>query len=364
MTRPSTRWLAHMMLGLAVITAAFAWVAAKPAPSAEGEERVRRSSPSAAPSPTVAGSSTSPSSSTTPSPTSSPSPSPEPTPEPVSVAAAGDIACAPGHEFFNHGRGTATWCRAADTRAVIRALDPDVVLPLGDTQYDSGRLSEYYGSYDLSWGKLLRRTRPAIGNHEYYASSNARGYFSYFGDRAGELGKGWYAYDLGAWHVVALNSNCQLLPCVKGSEQHTWLRDELAANPASCTLAYFHHPRFSSGPHGDDPSVTPLWQLLYRAGVEVILVGHDHIYERFAPLTPLGEVDQEHGIRQFIVGTGGAQLYPITEVRTHSRARNTESFGALELRMREASYRWRFVPVDQGGFRDRGSARCHGAPEL
>jgi len=352
------------MLGVAVVAAAFAWVTARPVPPAEGEQRTRRTIPASSPSASAVGGSASvdPSASATPSPSPQPTVSPEPPPGPSTVAAAGDIACAPEHEFFNEGKGNNEWCRAADTRAVIRALDPDVVLPLGDTQYDSGRLREYYASYDLSWGTLLRRTRPAIGNHEYYASSNARGYFSYFGARAGERGKGWYAYELGEWRIIALNSNCQLLPCVKGSEQYAWLRAELAANPSSCTLAYFHHPRFSSGPHGDDPSVTPLWQLLYRAGTEVILVGHDHIYERFAPLTPLGELDGDHGIRQFIVGTGGAQLYPIAEVRANSRARNTESFGVLELRLRQSSYRWRFVPTDDGGFRDRGSARCHDAP--
>jgi hypothetical protein len=335
-------------VGLAVALGAVAWVTARPAPPAGGEERVR---------------------STREEVSFRVMPGHEPRSvdvEPVpTVAAAGDIACDPDHQFFNDGKGTTTWCRADDTRRLLRRLDPDVVLPLGDTQYDEGRLSEYYASYDLSWGRLLARTRPAIGNHEYYASSTARGYFTYFGDRAGSAGKGWYSYELGSWHVVALNSNCQLFPCGPGSPQYEWLAADLADSDAACTLAYFHHPRFSSGPHGDDPSVTPLWRLLYAAGAEAILVGHDHVYERFRPLTPAGGRDDLYGIRQFTVGTGGAQLYPIEQVRRHSVARNTKHFGVLEVALREGSYRWRFVSVGgSGGYRDRGTAACHEAPPL
>jgi hypothetical protein len=347
-TTSSRRRVGHVLIGLAVVLAAVAWVTARPVPPAGSEERQggQRAGGSSGAFRGGRGEE-----------------SRELRVEPVpTVIAAGDIACAPDHEFFNHGKGTATWCRADDTRALIRTLDPNVVLPLGDTQYDEGRLSEYEASYDLSWGRFLRRTRPAVGNHEYYASSNARGYFSYFGDRAGTPGEGWYSYELGDWHVVALNSNCQMLPCGPGSPQWEWLAEDLRSSDAACTLAYFHHPRFSSGPHGDDPSVTPLWRLLYFEGAELILVGHDHIYERFQPLTPGGVVDEEHGIRQFIVGTGGAQLYPVEQVRAQSVTRNTRSFGVLEVSLRPGEYRWRFVPVGLRGYRDRGSAPCHEAP--
>ncbi len=338
----------HAFVALGLVIAALAWVAAHSDSPAEGELRVRRAAPSQEPVPDRQM-------------LRPPKPSP-PDPAVATVAAAGDIACDPTHEFFNDGRGTAKWCRAADTRDLLRALDPDVVLALGDTQYDEGRYNAYLASYDKSWGRLLGRTRPAIGNHEYYVSSEANGYFSYFGDRAGPEGKGWYSYDLASWHVIALNSNCQLIECGPGSQQYAWLEADLAEHPTSCTLAYFHHPRFSSGPHGDDPSVTPLWKLLYAAGTEAIFVGHDHVYERFQPLTPAGVRDPATGIRQFTVGTGGAQLYPIEQVRSGSVTRNTRSFGVLEARLREGSYRWRFVPVDSGGYRDRGTAECHGPP--
>ena len=341
------RRLGHLLIGLAVLLGAIAWVAARPLQPAVSEERQLKrvgSVPGALRGGrgTVEG---------------------EPRVESIAtVAAAGDIACDPDHEFFNGGKGTAHWCRAADTRDLLRALDPDAVLPLGDTQYDEGRLSEYLASYDRSWGRLLSRTRPAVGNHEYYASPTARGYFSYFGKRAGTAGEGWYSYELGEWHVVTLNSNCQLLPCGPGSAQWQWLADDLASSDAACTLAYMHHPRFSSGPHGDDPSVTPLWRLLYADGAEIILVGHDHIYERFLPLAPAGTVDEAFGLRQFTVGTGGAQLYPIDQVRQHSVTRNARSFGVLELALHPGEYRWRFVPVGLRGYRDRGTASCHEAP--
>jgi acid phosphatase type 7 len=338
------RALGHALIGVAVVLVAIVWVTARPVPPAGGEERAA-----------LDGSAASSRVSLARAPRGS---GVEPVPR---VAAAGDIACDQHHEFFNDGDGTAKWCRAVDTREVLRRLDPDVVLPLGDTQYDEGRLAEYQASYDLSWGRLLERTRPVVGNHEYYASSKARGYFSYFGERAGPAGQGWYSYELGGWHVVALNSNCQMLPCGPGSPQYEWLARDLADSSASCTLAYFHHPRFSSGPHGDDPSVTPLWRLLYGEGAELILVGHDHIYERFEPLTPAGARDDLFGIRQFTVGTGGAQLYPVEEIRQHSVTRNTKSFGVLEVALREAAYSWRFVPVSRGGYTDRGTAACHGA---
>ena len=348
-TTSARRRLGHVLVGIAVLVGAVAWVTARPLPPAGSEERqVQRVGAASTASRGGRGAAA-----------REQRVAPIPT-----VVAAGDIACDPDHEFFNGGRGTANWCRARATRDLVRTLDPDVVLALGDTQYDEGRLSEFLASYDLSWGRLLRWTRPAVGNHEYYASPEARGYFAYFGDRAGTAGEGWYSFELGEWHVVALNSNCQMLPCGPGSPQWEWLAADLASSDAACTLAYMHHPRFSSGPHGDDPSVTPLWRLLHAEGAELVLAGHDHIYERFRPLGPSGGVDEEYGLRQFTVGTGGAQLYPIDQVRQHSVTRNARSFGVLEVALRPGEYRWRFVPVGLRGYRDRGTASCHDAPPV
>ena len=209
----------------------------------------------------------------------------------VAVVAAGDLSCDPTNEMFNAGHGTRRWCRAEDTEALIQRIDPDVVIPLGDTQYDEGRLAAFRASYALHWGLERWRSRPVVGNHEYLSSPDAHGYFTYFGPDAGPPGKGWYSYDAGAWHIVALNSNCMLVRCDRSSGQYRWLADDLAASPAPCTLVTFHHARFSSGPHGDEPELLllrPIWRLLYQRGVDLVLNAHDHIYERFAPMDPAG----------------------------------------------------------------------------
>jgi Calcineurin-like phosphoesterase len=283
----------------------------------------------------------------------------------ATVAAAGDIACDPANPAFNHGRGIGAACRAAATAAVLARLGPDAVLPLGDEQYDDGSLRKFRRSYALSWGAERWITRPVPGNHEYEATRTARGYFGYFGSRAGPGRRGWYSYNLGAWHLIALNSNCDLIGCGSGSAQLAWLRHDLAIHRAACTLAYFHHPRFSSGPHGADPSVrlvAPFWRALWRGGADVILNGHDHLYERFAPMTPAGTLDRATGVREFVVGTGGAQHYQIAHVRPHSQVRNTTTFGVLDLTLRPTGYGWSFVPVAGSSFHDRGQTRCHGAP--
>jgi hypothetical protein len=290
---------------------------------------------------------------------------PAPRPSVVTVVAAGDIACDPANPMFNHGQGTARWCRAADTGALIARLAPDALLPLGDEQYDDGTLPKFRHSYDPAWGAERWRTHPVPGNHEYEASSTAAGYFGYFGAHAGPGKRGWYSYDLGSWHLVALNSNCDLIACGPGSPQLTWLRHDLATHPSTCTLAYFHHPRFSSGPHGSEPAVhlvTPFWRVLWQAGADVILNGHDHIYERFAPMTPAGSLDRATGIREFVVGTGGAQHYWIAHVQPHSQVRNTTAFGVLDLALRPAGYGWSFEPIGGASFKDAGWTACHGAP--
>ncbi len=244
---------------------------------------------------------------------------------------------------------------------MIRRIDPSAVLPLGDEQYDEGRLAAFRTSYAKSWGRERWRSHPVPGNHEY--ASGGAGYFAYFGPAAGPSGRGWYSFNLGSWHVDALNSNCWVAGCAPGGAEYRWLRRDLAAHPRTCQLATMHHPLFSSGPHGDDSShARSLWRLLYRRGVDVVLTGHDHIYERFALLRPDGTHDPGHGFREFVVGTGGAQHYPIVRRHAFSQVRKGTAFGVLKLRLRRGSYRWRFVSVVGSTFADAGTKSCHGPP--
>jgi 3',5'-cyclic AMP phosphodiesterase CpdA len=276
----------------------------------------------------------------------------------VTIVAAGDIACDPSNPQFHAGNGSGAWCRAKATEALIRSLKPTAILPLGDEQYVNGALAKFRHSYALSWGRERSITRPVPGNHEYETPGGA-GYYSYFGSRAGPGRRGWYAYTLGGWRMVALNSNCSTVGCGPGTAQYRWLKRYLASHPASCTLAYFHHPRFSSGPHGDDLTTAPLWQLLYAGGADVILNGHDHLYERFKPLTPAGIVSRSRGIREFIVGTGGAQHYAVVKVHIGSAVRNADTFGVLQLTLGAGTYHWSFVPIAGGSYADSGNGVCH-----
>ena len=225
------------------------------------------------------------------------------------IMAAGDIACDPDDPGYNDGAGTADRCHQQATSDLLLAGPLDAVLPLGDIQYDSSTTARINAVYAPTWGRVKSISRPILGNHE---GSSGSGYFDYFNGvgaadgPAGPRGKGYYSYDLGAWHLVALNSNCSAVSCSAGSEQETWLRADLAAHPANCTLAYWHHPRWSSGHDGSNDFMQPLWEALQDAHAEILLSGHSHDYERFAPLDRDGEVDQAEGIRQFVVGTGGA----------------------------------------------------------
>jgi acid phosphatase type 7 len=245
------------------------------------------------------------------------------------------------------------------TAALLDTL-PGTVLTLGDTAYDHGSADEFRRCYSPSWGRFRDRTYPAPGNHDY-RTADASGYYEFFGPRAGQPGKGWYSFDRGRWHLIALNSNCDAVGgCQPGSEQERWLRADLAAHPARCTLAFWHHPRFSSGTtHGSDPAVGGLWTALYQAGADVVLVGHEHNYERFAPLDPLGGVDPARGVREFVVGTGGKSHYPFGPPLPGSEVRNSDSFGLLEFQLRPTGYSWRFLPAQGGSFQDSGSGRCH-----
>jgi acid phosphatase type 7 len=275
------------------------------------------------------------------------------------IAAAGDIACDPGSERFRGGRGAADACHMRATARLVLDLDPEVVLTLGDNQYEDGTLARFRRSYDQSWGRLRSRTRPAPGNHDY-GTAGAAGYFDYFGAAAGRRSTGFYSFDVGAWHLIALNSECAHIGgCGRGSLQERWLRADLAAHPARCALAYWHKPRFSSGLHGSDATYTDLWRALYEAGADVVLVGHDHDYERFAPQIPDGRADPVRGIRQFVVGTGGKTHYGFRTVEPNSQVRNSGTFGVLRLTLRPSGYGWRFLPEPGKRFTDAGNGTCH-----
>ena len=276
--------------------------------------------------------------------------------DPVLVAA-GDIACDPADAAFNRGAGTATRCRQAATAAVAAAAGPAVVATLGDNQYARGSSATFTASYDKSWGRLKRITRPAVGNHEY-RTPGASGYFSYFGARAGSSHRGYYSYDLGSWHVVVLNSNCAVVSCAAGSAQEKWLRADLAAHPRRCTLAYWHHPRFSSGPHGSNAAVAPFWKALHDYRADVVLAGHDHGYERFAKIRPDGTRDKVTGIRSWVVGTGGKDHYAFRTIDRNSLARNDSTFGVLRLRLGADGYTWKFLGEPGSTFTDSGRGAC------
>jgi hypothetical protein len=222
------------------------------------------------------------------------------------------------------------------------------IAAVGDTAYEEGSASEFARCFDPDWGRMKSRIRPAVGNHEY-GTAGAAGYFDYFGSAAGKPGEGWYSYDLGAWHVVVLNSNCELVGCDSGSPQLDWLHADLARADAGCLLAYWHHPRWSSGRHGSDALVQPFWDELERFGVDVILNGHDHTYERV-------EAD---GVAQFVVGTGGRSLYPFTKpALPTTQVRTDQAYGALWLALSPGGYRWQFIALGQSGFRDSGTGSC------
>jgi len=264
---------------------------------------------------------------------------------PVTLVGAGDIASC----YDDHDEATA---------ALLDDIE-GTVFTLGDNAYDNGSQFEFAHCYDPTWGRHLERTRPVPGNHDY-RTEDAGEYFAYFGDRAGDIGEGWYAYDLGEWHVVALNSNCnEIGGCGDGSAQLAWLQADLATHPAACTLAYMHHPRFSSAGHENDVDLTAIWTLLYEHGVDVVLAGHDHTYERFGPQDPNGNADAEQGIVQFVVGTGGANLREFEEIKPNSVVRESDTFGVLRLTLAAGGYDWEFVPVAGETFTDTGSAHCH-----
>jgi Calcineurin-like phosphoesterase len=261
------------------------------------------------------------------------------------------------------GAGDIASCNSTGDEATAKLLDsiPGTIFLAGDDAYDSGTAQQFADCYDPSWGRFKDRTRPAVGNHEYI-TRKAQPYFDYFGTAAGDPTKGYYSYELGKWHIVVINSNCsQVAGCGAGSPQEQWLRDDLRAHPADCTLAYWHHPRFSSGEHGDTVAMQPIWQALYDAGAELVINGHDHDYERFAPQDPTGVADPARGIREFVVGTGGKNYYPLSAPVANSEVRNAFTFGVIKFTLHPTSYDWEFIPEAGKTFTDAGHGVCHSA---
>jgi hypothetical protein len=264
---------------------------------------------------------------------------------PATLLAAGDIADC----------GTA---KDAETAALAEFPPDGTVAALGDLAYESGTPDEFNNCYHPTWGRFKDRTRPSPGNHEY-ATPGAAGYFAYWGAVAGNPGQGWYSYDLGGWHLVSLNSNCGPVGgCHAGSPQEAWLRADLAAHSNRCTAAYWHHPLFSGTPGTQSAGMRPLWQALYDANADLVLVGHAHNYQRFAAQNPLGAADSARGLREFVVGTGGRFLHPVGPT-ANLEVMNASTWGVLKLTLRPRSYDWQFLPIAGQSFTDSGSQACH-----
>ena len=275
-----------------------------------------------------------------------PKPASTPVNTTVTVLAAGDIA-----NCLTTGD--------AATATILGKYPSATILALGDNAYPIGSLLNFQQCYNPTWGQYKNRTYPSLGNHEYL-TSGASGYFTYFNGFRGPSGNGYYSFNLGAWHIIALNSNCTVTGgCQSGSPQETWLKADLAVHPSTCTLAFWHHPLFTSGQEGDTTSVRPLWQDLYNAGVELILNGHDHDYERFLPQTPTGVSDPTKGIIEIVAGTGGASHTKPGTKQKNSVVFNNATFGVLMLTLAPTSFSWKFLPVSGGTFTDSGSAKCH-----
>lgn len=267
------------------------------------------------------------------------------------------------------GAGDIAECQTEGDEATAALLDevvedhPDAaIFTTGDNAYPDGAYDEFVDCYGPSWGRHRSRTRPAVGNHEF-KQTKARGYSRYWGPAGGEFDRYYYSYDLADWHVVVLNSECHRVGCDFNSddgEQVEWLEADLSASDAGCTIAIWHHPRWSSGRYSNDNDYDTFWEVLHDHGVEIVLNGHEHIYERFEPMDPAGDLDETGGITQFTVGTGGGNLRRIEDIKPHSAARGTEH-GVLKLTLKSGEYEWEFLHVAGGQFSDSGTGTCHGA---
>ena len=281
-----------------------------------------------------------------PTPGATPGGSPTPLPAEVTLLGAGDIARCDGIDD--------------DSTAAMVEARKGIVFALGDNAYEHGTDTDYRDCFGPSWGRFKDRIElPVPGNHDY-DTGGAAGYRDYFGSRAVRDGTTWYSEDVGAWHVVVLDSTCDKVDggCAADSPQVQWLRNDLAACKATCTLALFHHPRFSSGEHGSDVRVGPFWDALYQGGADLVVNGHEHSYERFGPQDPLGREDDARGIMELVVGTGGTPLRGFHDPVANSRVRAAISHGIIELRLNRTGWAWQFDSTD-GAFTDAGTGRCH-----
>jgi 3',5'-cyclic AMP phosphodiesterase CpdA len=287
-----------------------------------------------------------------------PSASPVQGTDSVLIAAAGDLVC--GSETPD-----GIPCLEVAMKALARQLKPDALLLLGDLQYERGSAVDFQERYEPTFGEFKSITYPVPGNHEYF-TEGAIPYYDYFNGvgadsgRAGARGRGFYSFNLGAWHIVALNTNCpQIGGCSMRSAQAAWLRADLAANKAKCTLAFMHSARFSSGEHGNDDLLRDMWRIMYEAGVDVVLAAHDHTYERFGPQDWQGRTDKERGIRSFVVGTGGKGLARFLRPRPNSELQRNTAVGFLTMVLKADSYSWKFAPAPPYELDDSGTGTCH-----
>ncbi len=281
--------------------------------------------------------------------------------------AAGDIACPQGKT------PTVTSCQQLATSDLAMSLHPDALLALGDNAYELGSLSEYQTMYAPSWGRLDQIVHPVPGNHEYGYTGSAvqptggAGYFQYFGPVSHPQDPSctssctsWYSYDIGTWHLIALDSQCGVVGgCNPGNPQYQWLLNDLQTHSNSCTLAYWHIPLFSSS-QDHQPDMVSIYRLLYDKGADVVLNGHAHFYERFAPQDSAGNADAARGIRELLVGTGGRSFFAVRATPSaNSETRIANTFGVLQMTLHPGSYDWSFVPVPGSSAADSGSASCH-----
>jgi acid phosphatase type 7 len=255
------------------------------------------------------------------------------------------------------GAGDIASCTSTGDEKTADLIDriDGLVFALGDVSQSVGTEKAYLDCYEPAWGRFKSRTRPTPGNHDYQQAGNNPFYYDYFGENAGPKNVGWYSFNYGTWHVVVLNS---MLPAWKGTDQANWLQADLAANPAACILAYWHHPVFHSGAGGLTGRMNYPFKLLYEAGASLVLSGDAHHYERFAPMNPSKQIEPARGIRQFVVGTGGASHTRFGGQWRATEVRNNDTFGVLKLTLNPGSYDWQFVPIEGGTFTDSGSAAC------
>jgi acid phosphatase type 7 len=276
----------------------------------------------------------------------------------------------PERTFVLVGAGDIAGCKnleGAEATAKLIEQIPGTAFAAGDLAYERGSAEDFKNCYEPTWGRFKDRTKPALGNHEY-ANHTASAYFQYWGAQAGPAGKGYYSYDLGDWHIVVLNTNCDakaLGGCAAGSPEETWLKQDLAKHTNACILAYGHHALFSSGVfkrHAVHPELKPLWGDLYAAHADLVLAGHEHSYERFAPQDPDGKADPANGIREIVVGTGGRSHDLLGFATPNSEVREWETYGVLKLTLSPGKYTWEFVPEEGKTFHDSGSGACHNYP--